>query len=269
MDLTGIKLGIVMPVWMQEKSVLEMTKQTLLTMSTKAGQVTLYIVPSRLKEDLVSAVELQRLATDWCGYPVVMLYTPGLERTVAGCWNAGCEAAFQAGADFALIHANDVRLKPDSIDKMLEFGGNNHDVDLWSGFSTHGFVPPFPTGVGDSADFSFFMIRPSTFAKYGTFDARFKPAYFEDNDYYGRVILGGGRCAHVYDAQVDHLGSQTIKLDPEAAHHNNHWFGINQRRFLAKWRTPRVANNPQEVLDLYAKNPWGDPTKTIAWWDQE
>ncbi len=49
------------------------------------------------------------------------------------------------------------------------------------------------------------------------FDPNFRPAYFEDNDYYARVVLGGGRCRVVHAAQFFHHGSMTIKEDPEMA----------------------------------------------------
>lgn len=268
MDLTGLKLGIVMPVWMQEPSILEMTEKAIRTIRTSVD-ARLYIVPSRLRPDLITAEELEAKATRWSGLPTKVLCTPVIDNSVARCWNVGCTQAFKDGCHFALIQANDVLLTEKAIDTLLTFGVTNADVDLWSAMSITGIQDPLPTGHGETADFCCFMIRPLTFAKFGTFDERFRPAYFEDNDYYGRIIIGGGKCAHVYDAYVVHLGSQTVKLDPEAAHHNNHWFGINHQRFMTKWQTKQVANNPEEVLAMYSKHPWGDPTKPISWWDRE
>lgn len=268
MDLRSIKVGIVMPVWLQETPILAMTERTIHTIKSTAD-VRLYIVPSRLKPELITAKDLEVQATAWSRVPTKVICTPVIDNSVAKCWNIGCMQAFQDGCHFALIHANDVLLTENAIDTMVEFGLAHYDIDLWSALSTNGIdANSLPKGIGDSADFCCFMIRPLTFIRFGTFDEHFRPAYFEDNDYYARVFIGGGRCAHVFDAQVFHLGSQTVKLDPEAAHHNSHWFNINKQRLFTKWQTNRVANNSEEVLALYTKHPWGDPALPVSYWNR-
>lgn len=257
-----------MPVWLQERPLLDLTERAVQTIKTQCD-ASLYIVPSRLKSELITALDLQLKASDWCGLPTKVVCTAVIDNSVAKCWNIGCEEAFRDGCHFVLIQANDVMLEPGTIDTLVQFGLDNWDVDLWSALAVNLHGDNLPQGVGDSADFCCFMLRPTTFHRFGTFDERFRPAYFEDNDYYGRVFLGGGKCAHVFAAHVNHIGSQTMKLDPEAAHHNNYWFNINQKRFMDKWQTPRSAASPAEVHALYSRHPWGDTNRTVAYWDRE
>lgn len=268
MQLTQYNLGVVMPVWLQEKPLLDLTYKALDGLRTKAKH-RVYVVPSRLRTEMISPDDLQNnirlVSRDGTAR---LCYTSGIERSVAGCWNVGVEHAIADGADFIMIYANDVMLNADTINKLICFGEEHHEVALWSALNIRDGANP-KGKYGDTADFCCFMIRPKTVVDHGKFDERFRPAYFEDNDYYGRIILGGGKCAHVYDAQVEHLGSQTIRNDPEAAHHVNYWFRINERRMLTKWVTPRVANSPEEVLSLYAKHPWNDTTKPLSWWDRD
>src|SRR5579872_7194954 len=211
MDLKGLKVGVVMPVWLQEPTVLAMTERAIRTIQSTAD-VQLYIVPSRLRTELISAHELERRACAWSGRRTRVICTPVIDNSVAKCWNVGCRQAFEDGCHFVLISANDVLLKENTVDTMVNFGLQHHEIDLWSATDTNR-LPEDLEGYGETADFCCFMIRPLTFCRFGTFDEHFRPAYFEDNDYYARVIIGGGRCGHVYAAQVSHLRSQTVKLD--------------------------------------------------------
>jgi GT2 family glycosyltransferase len=200
---------------------------------------------------------------------VQFLHTENVDRSVAACWNTGIAAALKDNVDFILIYANDVFLYGGTVDRLIDFGVEHPEIDLWSATNMRNRTNQPDGDYGNTADFCCFMLRPATVREHGFFDEHFRPAYYEDNDYYGRIILGGGHCAHVHNAYVDHLGSQTIKIDPEAAHHVKHWFAVNERRMLDKWKTPRVAKNPEEVLQLYAKHPWGDELMPLSWWDRD
>jgi hypothetical protein len=269
MELRDVTLGVVMPVWLQEQSVLALTLKSLSTLKTQAS-CQVYVVPSRLRVELIQPHELQQKIVQATGVVTThLLYVPNLERSVAGCWNSGISRAIADGADYILIYANDVMLEPNTVDTLIEFGMQHPEIVLWSAFNVRGRVN-FPVGeYGPSADFCCFMLRPATFVKHGTFDEKYRPAYFEDNDYYARIILGDEHCGHVYSAKVDHLMSMTIKSDPDAAQHCRNWFSINQQRFFAKWQTSRVANTPDEIRQLYAKHPWGDTSKPLSWWERD
>jgi hypothetical protein len=108
------------------------------------------------------------------------------------------------------------------------------------------------------------MFRPATLRTFGWFDTNFKPAYFEANDYYARVVLGGGRCRVVHGAQCFHHGPMTVRIDPAAAHHVNHWFGLNRQYFSRKWGVQTSGNSAEEVVGRYYRHPFNDPLRPIT-----
>jgi len=109
------------------------------------------------------------------------------------------------------------------------------------------------------------MIRPRTIEQHGLFDPHFRPAYFEDNDYYGRVVLGGGACRVVHAAQFLHHGSMTVRHDAEMAHHVGYWFGKNRDYFRRKWGVAQPENSREGVLRHYYRHPFNDPTRALSW----
>jgi GT2 family glycosyltransferase len=66
----------------------------------------------------------------------------------------------------------------------------------------------------------------------GLFDENIWPAYFEDNDYHFRCILGGmGIGVWTWLAPFRHARSSTIVKYPNLIPH----FAKNQQYFIAKW----------------------------------
>ena len=108
------------------------------------------------------------------------------------------------------------------------------------------------------------MIRPETLRRHGFFDPNYRPACFEDNDYYGRVVLGGGECTIVHSAQFFHHGSMTIREDAEMAHHVGYWFEKNRAYFSRKWGVAKPENCRQGVLRSYHRHPFNDPNKPLS-----
>src|SRR5439155_17526038 len=150
---------------------------------------TLYVVSNRLHvrtPDDLEAVLAGRLAGN-----ARVVHEPGVERSVAGAWNHGCQQALKEGADYLAMVANDTRLRHDCLDALIDYGEHG-GADVWSGISYNNRGAIDPAQETDGADFSCFMIRPQTLDRHGLFDPHFRPAYFEDNDYYARVVLGGG-----------------------------------------------------------------------------
>ncbi len=261
------RLGIIMPVWLQEKPVLEMTMQAVASICTKTP-TDLYLVPTRLKTQLISERQLQHLAEMNCGRITTVLYTPGLERSVAGAWNEGLKTAIADGCEHLMIMANDVVLQLDTIDQLLEYGQRCPETDLWSAISTNGRGEIDAGTVSENPDYSCFMIRKEAVEKFGWFDEKFKPAYFEDSDSHARIVLGGGTAVCVHAAQMYHRGSMTVRLDKEAEHHSNYWFPINRERFRKKWGHEPV-NDPAEMKRLYYQHPWNDPALPLSFWERD
>jgi len=260
-----MKLAIVMPVVLQTEVLLQMTQEAVSHLKTR-NETVLYVVCNRLHVCLPEILQAD-LQHRFQG-EVVVVHEPGVERSVAGAWNKGCELALVDGADYLVIVANDTRLRDDCLEKLIEFGENG-GTDLWSAISFNNRSHINANEVTDGADFSCFMIRPSTVQKHGFFDPNYRPAYFEDNDYYGRVILGGGECRVVHGAQFFHHGSMTVREDAEMAHHVNFWFGKNRTYFSKKWGVTQPENSSEGVLRHYYRHPFNDPTKPLSWFSTD
>ena len=261
---SGETIGVVMPVWMQNDAMLQQTIECVRRIESK-HPVRLYIVTTRLHG--MSPEELQTKLSGQV--PVKVIHTEAVSLSVAAAWNLGFRNAIDAGCGMLMILANDVLLEPDTIDRLMEFGKADPTVDLWSGIDTRDKPGIDVDAVTNGADFSCVMLRQSALEKHGWFDERFRPAYFEDNDYYARVILGGGKIRQVHAAKFFHKGSMTIRLDADAKHHCDYWFEINRRRYHAKWGLTATANTPEEVAAKCFKHPWNDTSKPLTWWERD
>ncbi len=85
--------------------------------------------------------------------------------------------------------------------------------------------------------FSFFLIRNSCVKKIGMFDESISPgyAYFEDNDYFRRMELGGVTWKSIA-SNVNHLGSQTMKAyTPQELEAHHQKFRRAQSNYVRKW----------------------------------
>ena len=187
------------------------------------------------------------------------------ERSVAGSWNHGIRAAIADGCELIAVCGNDTVLSPDAMDIMAEFGVSpaNHNISAWSG-CTAGHADGAVNY--DAGDCSFFMIRPWTIIRHGTFDENLKPAYYEDNDMYARIVLGGGECASLHKAKFFHYGSMTTKTDPDLARKVQTRFVMNSRYFQQKWGVDRPATDARGVTAHYYKTPWDSEDKGLDWW---
>jgi GT2 family glycosyltransferase len=259
-----MKIAVVMPVILKEQPLLELTRESVSHLRTK-HDATLYVVCNALH--VCTAEELQKDLEERFGGQVVVLNEPGVTRSVAGSWNVGTQLAFASGARYVGAIANDALLREDCLDTLVEFGEQG-SADLWSGISYNNLREIGEGQETDGADFTCFMFTEETVQKHGWFDTNFKPAYFEDNDYYARVVLGGGRCRVVHRAQLFHHGSMTIRHDPVAAHHVSNWFDLNRKYFVRKWGVPHPAGSSEGVLRSYYHHPFNDPRHPLSWFPE-
>jgi GT2 family glycosyltransferase len=260
-----VKLSIVVPVVIQNNVLVEATLSCAEHLSTQ-HDATLYIVCNRLRG--IGPVELENQIAGRFRGRINILYEPGVERSVSGAWNLGCAQAVDSAADYIAIVANDTELTPDCLDLLVGFGEAS-DVDLWSGISYNSRDRIDTTAVTDGADFTCFMIRPSTLDRFGMFDPNYRPAYFEDNDYYARVILGGGDCRVVHAAQFFHHGSMTVRADADVARDVRRRFKDNRSYFSKKWGVPFPLDTREEVLSHYYRHPFNDESKPLSWFEGE
>ena len=260
-----MKIAVVMPVILKEQQLLELTRESVSHLRTK-HDVTVFVVCNALH--VCTAEELRADLQPRCGGQLRVLNEPGVSRSVAGSWNAGAGLAFAAGNKYVAAIANDALLREDCLDVLVEFGEQGR-ADLWSGISYNNRGEIDASQETDGADFTCFMFTEATIRKYGWFDTNFKPAYFEDNDYYARVVLGDGRCRVVHGAQFFHYGSMTIRHDAVAAYHVRHWFDMNRRYFGRKWGVPQPAGNSEGVLRSYYHHPFNDPSHPLSWFPED
>ncbi len=255
-------IGIVIPVVLKQQPLLDLTLEAVGRLAPGCD-ATLYVICNGLhvcsEEDL-----LARLQERFRG-KVVVVNEPGLVRSVAGSWNEGARRAIEDGAEYIAVIANDALLSPGCLDRLVAFGERGA-AQLWSGIS-HNNRPSIDSS--QVTDFTCFMFRPDTIRQYGWFDTNFKPAYFEDNDYYARVVLGGGACRVVHAAQFFHHGSMTIRKDPEAAHHVRHRFELNRAYFRRKWGVANPAGSAAEVRKRYFHHPFNNPAQPISWFPED
>ena len=260
-----MKIGVVIPIWMQDNlEVLEMTR-TAVRSVVSLHSVRIYVVCTRLHG--IEPPDLQADLQGHSPYIVDVLHEPFVERSVAGAWNWGCSTAFGEAADFCLVMGNDVELSPGCLDALVNYGVLG-GADLWTARAAGLDSPPECGVVDGRADFCCFMVSQNTLRKFGTFDENFRPAYFEDNDYFARIVQGGGSCQILLDALCYHRGSMTMKLEAEAAHHVRHWFESNRKRYADKWGPTDPPGTPEGVRERCHKSPWNDPNLPVSFWER-
>lgn len=254
-----MSVGIVMPVVIQNAVMLKVTTDAVAHLHCLNAR--LYVISNRLHSVLPE--QLQYALGSVASLPVRVIHEPGVERSVAGAWNHGCELALTDGAETLAIVANDTRLAVDCLPKMVKML-ENPDIDICSGISTTGRDHIDHRAITDGCDFSCFAMRADTYMKHGLFDTNFRPAYFEDNDYYGRIALAGGHCRVIHGAQFFHHGSMTIKSDPERQAAVQYWFEKNKEYFKRKWGC-EPANDEAGVRAKYYGHPFNDRRKPLSW----
>ena len=125
-------------------------------------------------------------------YPATLNWIENDENCLAKAWNIGLKKIFET-YEFALVSGLD-SLAPDSdaIEFLIDTLKYNPDYGIVSASPSPLHINDFIKDIkhGDGS-FSFFVISKEAFENVGGFDERFKPAYFEDNDYLERLWKAG------------------------------------------------------------------------------
>ncbi len=296
-----MRLGIVIPAIVQSRAALDLLMGSVARMGVskqwcwdRKADYRVWIMANRLTQEVVTE---SRLGEDVGGTiggpdskrPTRVQVVNDRERTVGGAWNEGIRRAVVDGCQLVLLAASDARPHPGCIEALCDFGmgprilpeepvaadtyhARTQGVAVWSAVQEHQAKGrPEDRALTDGADFSLAMVYPHTIAAHGYFDENFKPAYYEDNDYYARVVLGGQRCRVVHAARYEHFGggSQTIKTDAEMAHHVRHWFQSNLDYFRRKWGVQEPAGTERIVRARYNKTPFAVQGRPLSYWEIE
>src|SRR5438045_830975 len=113
-----MKLGIIMPVVLQNETLLEVTLDAVTHLTTRYT-ATLYVVSNRLH--VRTPEDLEAILADCFAGKVRVLHEPGVERSVAGAWNHGCQHARAEGADYIAMVAHDTGLRPECLDALIDY----------------------------------------------------------------------------------------------------------------------------------------------------
>lgn len=151
--------------------------------------------------------------------PDFSVHTPGKNMGVAASWNW----LIQNISEPLLICNDDI-----------EFGENDIRA-FYDAYQTSEAGLFYTDNVDFLNMFSCFMVRPVTIEKIGYFDEAFYPAYFEDCDYFRRMVLAEISWQSV-PTNIIHAASSTLKgynSTQMIKHHAD--FNKNQDYYKEKW----------------------------------
>jgi hypothetical protein len=213
--------------------------------------------------DLVSSIKTKH------DYAVYVEPQYRAQVPLAAAWNRGALKAFEDGCDYALVCNDDIMFAPECIDNMVSeyerlwsdkvimVTSNNILGELGDPYKILDYRLPERQEVtfSDHPNFSCFLIDQEYFARIGTFDENFDPAWWEDNDAHYRAHLLGYKLITTTAAPMVHLGAQTTSLmanPPSSAKSEGYFFD--------KWGSKR------RDLNENFKTPYNDPNLTAKDW---
>jgi GT2 family glycosyltransferase len=202
---------------------------------------------------------------------------------VSYSWNQGIRIALEDNCDYILIINNDVVLRKDTIDNLVEAfeqkqlvspelnnGTEPTPIVMITAINVRNDCQQDPVNLlnldiepykknesTENPDFSCFMINKHCYQKVGEFDQAFSPAYWEDNDYHHRINLSGLKAINCPSALYYHYGSRT-RTDNAVGITVTDWqFHLNERYYSLKWGGRLGAE--------CHKYPFNDPTRQLSW----
>lgn len=155
-------------------------------------------------------------------------------RGLSKSWNDGVHAAYQDGAEYALLANDDLYFIDGGFEKFIYFARQNDGLDI-------GYTLGLEIGQSDLAGqvvqqgLGCGIIARSAIKKIGYFDQNFYPAYYEDMDYDLRAVRSGlNRVTHT-DYLVEHERSTTARSNPEIKTKLAEIMHLNRDYFERKW----------------------------------
>ena len=144
----------------------------------------------------------------------------GKNLGVAASWNV----LSRETPDIRIISNDDISFFEDSIEILVK------------SFSTDKVI--YPAGIPSTNSFSCFILPDEIIKLVGEFDEKISPgyAYFEDNDYYRRMILQGVPLVGVPECKLNHFGSSTLRSLTEKEKREHHEkFKKAKDYYIKKW----------------------------------
>jgi GT2 family glycosyltransferase len=143
-----------------------------------------------------------------------VIYKPESNLGVSGSWNMIMDYAEKVKATHVLMLNDDIYLGK-SEDEI------NTIIRLWK-----------PEFLCTELNWCSFILSIDTYLKVGKFDENFFPAYFEDNDYFRRMLLSD--VSMIFNGMLNPIiyrNSMTIQKTPEL----NNGFEKNRQYYISKW----------------------------------
>jgi GT2 family glycosyltransferase len=160
----------------------------------------------------------------------ITVYDYGKNRGVAKSWNDGIIAMMDEECFPMIIVNDDITFGKGDIDLMCAEAEAHKDAFalLTAGtHSTHGKLKDH--------GFACFVLQPIAVETIGFFDENFVVAYNEDVDYSRRAVLSGLESYRITGTNVYHIGSATIKADPNLKQQNHRTHRQNDLYWKRKW----------------------------------
>lgn len=193
-------------------------------------------------------------------HPIETIELEGRQpQAVAKAWNDGIAKAGELGCDYVLVLNDDLVLKSNAIDRLVDFAENHPEACLWS-MGTHDTRQTLEDAPEDETfeehpHYAAFLVKPAILSEVGRFDENLIPSYYEDSDHHARIALAGKQ-AYVYGgAKCFHFGSRTINEDEILHEEIKPRFARNARYFMEKWGFG-VVNDPDEMRTTYDQHPY-------------
>lgn len=143
-----------------------------------------------------------------------VIYRPENNLGVSGSWNMIMDYAEKVKGTHVLMLNDDIYLgKSEEEIKTI--------IRLWN-----------PEFLCTELNWCSFILSVDAYLKVGKFDEKFFPAYFEDNDYFRRMLLTGVNITN--NAMLNpaiYRNSMTIQKSPEL----NNGFEKNRQYYISKW----------------------------------
>lgn len=175
-------------------------------------------------------------------------------RGLAKSWNQGIMACVREQCDPILIINDDVCFKMGAFDSWVRFLDESQDHGI--GF-VYGDEPQENGGIiTRSQNFSCFSLGRRAIEVVGAFDEAFVPAYFEDFDYFARVLEAGVRVVYCEESLIIHERSQTLKSSEKLRKELPEFFNRSREYFVRKWG----GDTPEGRTFCH---PFNDPTIPI------
>jgi len=260
-----MKISVLIPIYAKNQNHYDFILRTIASLRSTKHQLVFVPVENHL-EQVFRYQNYPDLPFNIEKHPI-----PGRQpQSVAKAWNDGIRESQKIGAQYVLILNQDVILRHDAIDKLVDFAQTTPpDVVLWSmgqfnSIATLDMATP-GNDFHEHPNFSAFLVKSDFLDVMGNFDENFKPAYMEDNDMHARIALSNKKALVYGGALFFHFGSRTTAVDPALSSNVAMLFGTNGRYFEEKWGS-HILNEVTDMRKHYNKTPYNEPNRELSYW---